>query len=213
MALKKPLFPFMSKMTAFLWTLVATVKRMMVLVLYFAPSLGLFDLLYHWKYEQLQFSIRKRNTISVNDVLHLRDIEPIAWSELDRWHYHDSYEIPSPPPYTIYTRYSCGEYFLIFLVILIFQACANVAFKFLTSKKFYSESSALDKIIHGIEISNLPSPWKDWDENAITVEDHMKQSKSVSLEMTTTILVNSIFSIIMLLPFNHTGDVPSNCSR
>ena len=106
----KPFFPFSSKAAAFLWTTAAAVKRMMVLVFYFAPGFGLFDLLHHWQLEQIPFAVRKHRNVTINDVLHLRNIEPMLWSKVDRWNYFDDLKNPTPPPYTLYTGYSIGEY-------------------------------------------------------------------------------------------------------
>ena len=45
-------FPFMSKCVAGLYTMFAITKRVMAMILFFAPALGLFDLLHHWLNEQ-----------------------------------------------------------------------------------------------------------------------------------------------------------------
>ena len=89
MALSKPFFPFTAKLAALLWTFALMAKRMLVLVLYFAPSLGLFNLLSHWKWEQIPFAVRKRRNVTTDDELVLLNIEPRPWTDLDRWSYFD----------------------------------------------------------------------------------------------------------------------------
>ena len=44
-------------LTVLLWSIVSVMKRMLVMVVFFIPSLGLGDLLYHWKSEQKPFSV------------------------------------------------------------------------------------------------------------------------------------------------------------
>ena len=205
-ALEKPFFPFTSKIITLLWTVIATVKRLMVLVLYFSPALGLFNLLHHWQYEQIPFTVRKHKNVTLNDVLVLRDIDPMPWVKLDRWNYYEDPKNPSPPSYTLYTVYSSGCYFNAFWLILALHTGSIIALKLLTSVRFRSEASVLDMFIHGLENCNLPFPWKDWDEDAVTIEDHLCQLKSVNWEMLMTISVNSIFSVVMLLPIIFTGN-------
>ena len=202
MALSKPFFPFTAKLAALLWTFALMAKRMLVLVLYFAPSLGLFNLLHHWKWEQIPFAIRKRRNVTADDELVLLNIEPRPWTDLDRWNYSD---VPTPPDYTIYTVYTAAEYFKIFWILLFIQSAINTILKLWTSPRFRTEASFLDKILHGLENCNIPSPWKDWDEDAVTVEDHQIQFKAVTKEMLATILVNFIFNTVMLLPLYFTG--------
>ena len=157
MALEKHFFPVTSKVVAFLLTLVATTKRMIIVVLYFAPSLGLFDLLHHYQFEQIPFSVRKNRQVKADDVLSLRLIDPIPWTELDRWNYFDDPHNPSPPHYSSYTGLDAGSYFKLFWIILLFHIGSNVALKLLTSKKFRQEANVLDKFIHGLENCNIPS--------------------------------------------------------
>ena len=52
---EKGFLPFASKVFTILWALFATVRRIAGIVAFFAPSLGLFDFLFHWKYEQKPF--------------------------------------------------------------------------------------------------------------------------------------------------------------
>ena len=46
---------FPAKVLVILWTLSATVRRIAGIVAFFAPTLGLFNFLYQWKYEQKPF--------------------------------------------------------------------------------------------------------------------------------------------------------------
>ena len=57
-SLKKGFFGFKAKTATFLWGLVASVRRVLGIVIFFSPSLGLLDLLWHWHAEQLPYQVR-----------------------------------------------------------------------------------------------------------------------------------------------------------
>ena len=72
------------------------------MVAFFIPSLGLFDILYHWKAEQMTFVLRKSELRKgPEDILELYNMtENVLWSDIDRWNYTDPFR-PMPPYYTI----------------------------------------------------------------------------------------------------------------
>ena len=50
-------YPFKAKIAAFLWGLVASVRRVIGIVSFFAPCLGLLNLLWHYHAEQFPFKV------------------------------------------------------------------------------------------------------------------------------------------------------------
>ena len=60
MAIKvhKGFFPITSKLIVWTWGLFGTLRRVLSMVIYFVPFLGLSNVLYHWKAEQIPFKIR-----------------------------------------------------------------------------------------------------------------------------------------------------------
>ena len=54
-ATEKGFLSFQAKAVIIGWAGFAAVRRIGAIVAFFAPSFGLFDLLYHWKYEQKPF--------------------------------------------------------------------------------------------------------------------------------------------------------------
>ena len=84
MALSKSFLPMITKHAALLWTFTLMAKRMLFLVLYFAPSLGLFNLLHHWQWEQIPFAIRKQWNVTADDEL-------MSW-----WYWAKALDRPSP---------------------------------------------------------------------------------------------------------------------
>ena len=54
----KEFFPFTPKITVWTWGLFGTLRRILSIVAFFTPYLGLFDILHHWKAELIPFWIR-----------------------------------------------------------------------------------------------------------------------------------------------------------
>ena len=179
----------------------------MVMVMYFAPSFGLFDLLNHLKWEQIQFAVRKESKLLPEEhFLHLYNITPLPWSELDRWNYEDPVN-PTPPNYKIYTGYGIGQYFKFFWFILFFNTFLNIIVKCIFSKKFRDEATNLEIFVHGFENCNFPTPWRDWDERSGKVQEHVERFKMVRLEILGIMFVNFITSGLMLMPMYYTGNI------
>ena len=128
---------------------------------------------------KIPLATRKSRNISADDILLLRNINPMPWSDLDRWNYHEDPKSPTPPHHSLYTSCGIGDYFKYFWVILVLHTITNMVLKIWTYKRFLNEASLLNKIIHGLENCNLPFPWKDWDEGAVAIKDHLIQFKSV----------------------------------
>ena len=57
LGMEKGFFGFKAKTVAFLWGLVASVRRVLGIVIFFSPSLGLLDLLWHWHAEQFPYQV------------------------------------------------------------------------------------------------------------------------------------------------------------
>ena len=55
--MEKGFFGFKAKAATFLWGLVASVRRVVGIVIFFSPSLGLLDLLWHWHAEQFPYQV------------------------------------------------------------------------------------------------------------------------------------------------------------
>ena len=91
LSMEKGFFGFKAKIAAFLWGLVASVRRVLGIVAFFIPCLGLMNLLWHWHGEQYPFSARKAQvmrlgvTPSPDERIELyRMKEEVLWADLDR---------------------------------------------------------------------------------------------------------------------------------
>ena len=89
--MEKGFFGFKAKGITCLWGLVASVRRVLCIVTFFSPCLGLMDLLWHFYGEQYPFSARVEQvmrsgvTPSPDERVELyRMREEVLWSDLDR---------------------------------------------------------------------------------------------------------------------------------
>ena len=197
-----------SKIAVFLWGLFAVLRRVLTLVTFFAPSLGLFSLLYHWQAEQRPYTVRLKYAASVtaDDRIKLRGLNrTIFWSELDRWDYSDP-EHPSPPPYSQYTGLSLGNTFIGFFVLTLIQFLALGLVKILTSEEFRSMGSYFDKFLHLLQSLNMTLPYVDWDTGVHTIEGYRARYSNTVREMRAAFLVNFGFSLAMMVPLWYTGE-------
>ena len=103
--LLKPHFPFTSTIILSLWIILSTFNRILVTTFYFCPSLGLFNILAHWRRELIPYSeTLQRELIKTNEV-YLYNASVFKWKDLNRWNYTAN----SPPPYSIYTGLTLGK--------------------------------------------------------------------------------------------------------
>ena len=91
LSMEKGFFGFKAKCITCLWGLVATVRRVLGIVAFFIPCLGLMNLLWHFHGEQFPFSarveqvMRSRVSPSPDEKIELyRMRENFLWSDLDR---------------------------------------------------------------------------------------------------------------------------------
>ena len=103
--LLKPHFPITSTIFLSVWIIVSALNRVLVTTLYFCPSLGLFDILGHWKRELIPYSEDLHEKMINTNEVHLYNATVFAWTNLNRW----NYETNSPPSYTLYTGGKPGK--------------------------------------------------------------------------------------------------------
>ena len=208
---EKGFLPFTSQLAIVFWSAVAAGRRIMAIILWFLGPLGLFNLLTHWKAEQIPFSVRIEavhdNIMRAEDIIELHNMSRnVLWKDIDRWNYNYSNpENHVAPHYSLYTGLALGESFLVFLALTVFQMLTIAIVKLLTVKNIKKERF-LDVFIHIIENLNFPFPYKDWDvETQPTVEDYKKKLIEVNKEMSFCYVLNVIFNVLMLTPFWWTG--------
>ena len=179
---EKGFMPIVPKLIVIIWTMFGALRRVLSIVAFFIPSLGLFSILYHIKWEQIPYESRmiyaKENTIKDSDKIHLHGLtENISWSELDHFDYTDPND-PTPPSYVLYTGLDLQQSFIAFFCILFLQFITIFVVKCFTARQFRSMNNKFRKIMHVALNSNFGFPYKDWDANVdgpCSKEDYQRQ--------------------------------------
>ena len=106
-----------------------------------------------------------------------------------RWNYTDPSN-PEAPDYFLYTGLT--------LMVALVKLC--------TSEEFRSRDwSSFQKIIHVISNINIPTPFQDWDVGDFSVEEHKRRRWNTEVEMGCLYIVNTVFSLALLVPLWYTG--------
>ena len=206
--LEKEFCPAASKLVALAWASFATLRRILSLVTLFIPSMGLFSILHHWKWETVPFKFRHKiaQNISPEDKIRLFGLnETILWSQLDRWNYAS--KIPSPPNYDEYTLLTLQWTFIALLCLSIIQFIAIFVVKRCISKDFKEEEHTTNIVIHTLENLNFASPFRDWDDGDYSVEQFRERASAVRKEMIWTQTINFVATILMMVPLWYTGNI------
>lgn len=77
--------------------------------------------------------------------------------------------------------------------------------KMFTSKEFREGGLRFQKAIHVVTCSNIPTVYRDWDHEDVSVEEHRRRYKKTETEMGCLLLVNTVFSLVLLGPLWYTG--------
>ena len=89
---KRRHFPAMSKIVVALYSFFSITTRVMAIVIFFSPSLGLFNLLQHWKGEQVQWHPALMETFLSNKTVTFEGLSPIQVGSIFKT---DRYGFPS----------------------------------------------------------------------------------------------------------------------
>ena len=120
-----------------------------------------------------------------------------------RWDY--SGEEPVPPPYSFYTMFTLKDTFFASFVLLAIHLVVLAVAKTITSAEFKSVGDFTNKFLHIVENSNFATPYVDWDVGVFTKEEHKKRFRATVIEMSVTLTINTISSVIMMVPLWFTG--------
>ena len=208
---EKGFLPFTSQIVVVFWSTMAAGRRIMAIIVWFLPSLGLFNILTHWKAEQIPIAVRteafQKNIMTAEDIIELNDMRRnVTWTDIDRWGYNSSNpEDNGPPHYSQYTGLALGESFGVFLALLALHMFTIAVVKVLNMKNFKKER-LFDVFIKIIENLNFPYPHIDWDvEKQSTVDEYKQKLEEVNTEMRWSFGFNIFFHVLMFMPFWWTG--------
>ena len=204
---EKIVFRTTTRLCVMLWGLFATGRRILSILSFFAPSLGLLSILHHHHAEQLPFRLRVQNarTVTPTDKIGLFGMtDSVLWSELDRWSYDDP-DHPVPPPFSLYTGMTLKGTFWAFIGISLVHMIVTLGIKIFTSEEFSKKQDYFKKFIHILEHLNINFPYSDWDLGDHSKEEYKRRYRNTNKEMAFTFICNFIFSAFMLIPLWYTG--------
>ena len=92
-----------------------------------------------------------------------------------------------------------------FAGLLTLHSLAIVVTKLITSEEFRKGGIRFQKMIHIVTCTNIPTMFRDWDHQDVSVEEHRKRYKKTEIEMGCLLLVNTVFSLMYLGPLWYTG--------
>ena len=199
-----------SSLFILLWAFSSSLRRVLSIVCFFIPSLGLFSILYHYKAEQIPFNIWNRYNRTQNDRIVLYGLkETVLWGELDRWDYStDPDGNGIPPHYFEYTGLSLEWTFILFFLLSMTQILFILWVKIYTSKAFSVKNNFLNKFLHLLLCLNIPYPFEDWDQGKFSVKQYKERHNKTNIEMAWCLSVNIFSSFLMLTPLWYTGIDP-----
>jgi hypothetical protein len=123
---KEDFLPSTGKILLLLSTVLFTVGRVGSFLIYFGPALGQFDLLHHWKKEQLKYKTKedggpyeKGGNLTTHNVT-------IPWSDIER----------HSPNYTIYTGLGLMWLYAIIIVTMVVHVAVVYKWKDYCSSHF-----------------------------------------------------------------------------
>ena len=131
------------------FSLTAVLIRLSAILLFFAPSLGLMNLLMHWKMGQ-----KEADSGVIFDVIGGEEIEfKNVWT--------------STPNYTDYTIYSLKTYYVTFIIFAVIHLILVYAMKKMLSDGFHKAGNLFAKMHHVLTQMYIPTNFVDWDVSEI----------------------------------------------
>ena len=202
---------FKANILMLIFAMSSILQQMWSVILYFTPCLGLFNILRHLQGEMYPFNaynVLKQTNDSFSfdkELFQFANATPIPWSKLTRWNYSEPTE-PSPPSFTLYTKFSIGQYFWFFICIWCLHILLTILSKKWMNPKVFQKLNTIDILIHAIGNLSIPFPMEEWDEKGGTVIAHRQRMKIVFKEVRCTILLNFFANFILLLPLTILGN-------
>ena len=177
--------------------------RLLAIITFFTPFIGLFNLLNHYKAEQIPFTPSKEGTLKPTDEM-IYDNKTFTWGKIDRWTFEDETYPGTPPGYNRYTLFTLAESLQLFGILILLQFLAVYMVKVLKAEKF-READKLEKFLHVMENMNIPYPVEDFDVLNGTEREHRERFEKVNIEVLLTMVVNMLIHLLMLAPLWYTG--------
>ena len=151
---KNDFLPFVGKLLLMTSFAIGIASRTVALVLYFAPTLGLFNLNMHWKMGRKEFA--RDNLIEyVRSASSPDTYNPVHIS--DRW--------VGTKEYTEFTVWPHEIYAMVLALMVVVHFCLVFVTKTLTNMKFKRDRASIQKFIHLLSNTVTFMPYNEWDDD------------------------------------------------
>ena len=201
---KDGFLPFTAKIVLAFKVFLAAVLRIAIFFFYFAPFLGLLNLLAHWQADQTPFA----NPLFQNKSYTYWDLTDNTTKTVPFKKLHLTYPGSEPPHYSHYTVLGLGQAYLVFWAVLGAQLVVVLLTKQRLSQQF-RQAGLGSKLLHSLLCLNIPDIHQDWDkqeEGEIkTVEMFRERREEVITEKAVTQIIHCLFNLILLSPIIVTG--------
>ena len=104
------------------------------------------------------------------------------------------------PPIELYTQFSLLTYSLVFLGLLFLQSLTIFLVDAKWNKTILQDARIWDRILHAIQKSHFPFPYVNWYKENGNCMDHIKRKKETDVEVLSTMSINLLFNMVMLIP-------------
>ena len=105
-----------------------------------------------------------------------------------------------PPPIELYTQFSLLTYLLVFLGLLFLQTLTIFLVDAKWNKIILQDATIWDRILHATQKSHFPFAYVNWYKGIGNCMDHLRRKKETDIEVLSTIFVNLLFNMAMLIP-------------
>lgn len=170
-------------------------------MMFFGPSLGLFNLLNHWKREQVRFKPQTEGGPFVEGGNFTTHNVSIDWTELER-----NVSSLGQTSYTIYTGVSIKWLYVMFIAAMVVDTIVVYLVKNCTSSHFRNCTDRLTKVLHAVHNLHMPHLFGDWDiGDHWDLRQHKNQWAAAQREMGSLIGIKTVENLLMLIPLLYTG--------
>ena len=151
-ASKNNFLPFRGKVLMTVFSLTAVLVRLSAILIYFAPSFGLMNLLMHW--------IMGQKDADANILFDVIDKEDKKFEAIWRKTTH----------YTYYTIFSLKTYYIALIFFASIHLILVYFLKKMFSDGFVKSGNHFEKFHHVLTQLYIPTNFRDWDSYEITSE-------------------------------------------
>ena len=168
-----------------IFVLLSLAERVCTIVIYFSPSLGLFNLLGHWNIKNINFENNTQVEIHISEKGIVSEIEK-KWLSVEN--------------YVELTFLPLETFFYISILLLILHVIFTALIKYYAAIYFSSKKTKIEMMLHLITQITCPLSFTDWDEDIQSEKDVKKNWKKVKNEMKCMLGLFFIEHIIMTIP-------------